>query len=136
MSAGHGDTELQPHQLRQHLRARDHGDLRSLRFHHLRVIGLNRRRHDDDLSAADVFGRVPLGDSRAQPGQPLGHRCPLEVRPGNAETQVKQDLSDPAHANAADAYEMNFANLTQHRFGCPVSLELSSPMVLSADRRD
>jgi hypothetical protein len=46
--------------------------------------------------------------------QPFCHIGAFHVRAGNAEVGINQHFSDPGHADAADADEMNMLNATKH----------------------
>jgi len=74
------------------------------------VLG-DRRAVDHDIGAVNVLGGVAFVDDRAEAGEPVGDRRAPQVRPGDAVAQVEQDLGDPAHADAADADEVQAAAL-------------------------
>ena len=63
------DAEAQPHQLGQHLGARNHRNLPPRRLAHFRVRRPHRRRHHHDVGVADVRRVVPVRDRgcRASP---------------------------------------------------------------------
>ena len=107
MHAGHGDPVFQPHQLRQHLRALNHRDFPRPRFHHFRVCGRDSRTRHDHIAGRRVPGRVPLVDHRAHARQPVRRRRPPQVRPRHRIPHRQQDLRDPAHANPANADEVD-----------------------------
>ena len=64
------DRVAQPHQLREHLGARDHRNLPAYRFDDLGVPGAHRRRDHHHVRIADVLGGVPDGDPHAQRRKP------------------------------------------------------------------
>ena len=57
--AGHRDRVAEPHQLREHLRARNHRNLPPRRLADLRVRRPHRRRHHHDVRVADVAASCP-----------------------------------------------------------------------------
>src|SRR5262249_17690368 len=109
-----GDAVLQPHQLGQHLGARDHRNLAPDGLDDLRVVGSHRRRNDYDLRVADVFSIVAFEDLRPHPPQSLGDRRQLRVGTGDVIAEVKQHFGYAAHPDAADAHEMNVLILLEH----------------------
>ena len=66
MRAGDGDAVAQPHQLGEHLGARNDGNVPAHRFGGFRIRRRDRRRHHDDVRAADVLGVVADGDAHAE----------------------------------------------------------------------
>ena len=108
MRAGDGNRKPQPHQPREHLGARNHGHAAALRLDDLRVARLHRRRDDDHLRLADVFRAVPLVHLHAELLlEPPRHRRALHVRAAHLEAEVRQQLGDPAHADATNADEVD-----------------------------
>ena len=57
---------------------------------------------------------MSLENDRAQSGEPLRDRRTSKVGPGNPVAKIQQHLGNPAHADAADAYEMYALNLGEH----------------------
>ena len=106
-----GDGVTEPHQLRQHLRARYDRDLPARRFDDFRVPVPHRRRDDHDVRAAHVSGGVTVGDLDADGRQPLRHRRSFFVRPGDDEPEIREQFGDAAHPDAADADEVNASRL-------------------------
>ena len=47
--------------------------------------------------------------------QPLGDSRTLQIRAGNLIAEIQQHLGNPAHADPADAHEMNALNLGKHK---------------------
>ena len=64
--AGDGDAEFQPHQLRQHFRARNHGNLQPVRFDHLDIVLRHGGGNHHHVRALDVRGAMPFVNRRAQ----------------------------------------------------------------------
>ena len=77
------------------------------------ILG-NRRTGNDHFGKRHVFGAMPFKNRRAQTGQSLGHRGTLQVRTGNLVTEIEQHFGNAAHADAADAYEMDALNFGKH----------------------
>jgi hypothetical protein len=107
--AGHRDAVLEPHQLREHLRARDHGDLALARGDDLDVLARHRRGVDDDLGALDVGGVVADEDLGAEPLEALDRLRALLVGARDRVAEVHEDLGDAGHPHAADAHEVDVA---------------------------
>ena len=59
-------------------------------------------------------GSVPFKNGRAQGGKPLGDGRMLKVGARNLVAEIQQYLGNPAHADAADADEVNALNLGEH----------------------
>jgi hypothetical protein len=68
---------------------------------------------DDDFGAGDVLRAVSLERWWRPFGQPLGD-APLQVGAGDLVAEVQQHLGDAAHADAADADEMDALNFCKH----------------------
>ncbi len=105
------DGVAQTHELGEHLGARNDGDLPPLRFDDLGVPRPNRRRDHDDVGASHVFRRMPVRHLDAQGHQAVGHVRLPGVGAGHDEPEVREQLGDPAHADAADADEMDAPRL-------------------------
>ena len=69
---------------------------------------------DDYISTLYVFRDVPFKDSGAQRGQALRDAGILEVGAGDFIAKIQQDLGNAAHADAADAYEMDALDFRKH----------------------
>ena len=80
MRARDRDAVLEPHQLREHLGARDDRDALARRFDNLSILQLNRRAHDDHIGVVDVFFAVPIRDARPLRGGSGTARCKLRQR--------------------------------------------------------
>ena len=104
-----GDAVAEPHQLRQHLRARNHRDTPAPCLLDLRVAALDGGRGHDDVRILDVLRVVPARDPHAQPRQPGSHVRRLRVGPAHLVPEVREQFRDPAHAAPADADEVNAA---------------------------
>src|SRR5579863_1907046 len=59
------------------------------------------------MSALYLFGTMALIDLRAEIRQPVCHRREARIRTGYGVPQRKQHFSDAAHADAADADQVN-----------------------------
>ena len=64
VAAGDGDAVLQAHQLGQQLAARDHRDVQTPRFQHLRICGSTAELTTTALAASDVRGGMALENQR------------------------------------------------------------------------
>ena len=113
--AGDGDAVLQPHQLGQHFGALNHRNVQLVGFGDFGILRGNRGTGDHHFGAGDVFGAMSLKDRGAQTGQPLRHGGTLQVGAGNFVAEIEQHLGNAAHADAADAYEMNALNFCEHK---------------------
>ena len=107
MHSGHSDAVLQPHQLRQHLGALDDRDLSRPGFQHFGIGGGNCRTRHHYVARRRVPGCVSLVDHRPHARQPVRHRRPPQVRPRHRVAHSQQNLRNPAHANAANADEVD-----------------------------
>src|SRR6266850_1555717 len=116
LAVGPGDRDpvLEPHQLGQHLGARDRRDLVLARRLDLDVVPRDGRRVDDDVGAFDARRPMPDEDLRAELGEPLDGVVALLVGAGHPVAEVQQDLGDPGHAAAADPDEMDLLVALKH----------------------
>jgi hypothetical protein len=105
--AGDGDALLQPHQFRQHHRARHHGHAAGAGGQDLRIAGGHRGRDHDCVGTGDVPGGVTQRNRRAKLRQPLRGRVGRDVRTADLVPQRQQDLGNAAHSGAADADEVD-----------------------------
>ncbi len=124
MHAGDGDAVLEAHQFGEHFGTGDYRNVAGVGGGDFGVVACDGGTGDDDVSAGDVFGAMALEGERAECGEAMGDGRGLEVRAGNLIAEVQQDLGDAAHADAADAYEMNALNFGEH--GVAVSRQLSA----------
>src|SRR3989454_1151736 len=107
MRARHRDSVFQAHQFREHFGARDYRDLALVRFDDFRVVRFHRGGNDHHVRALHLLGAVPFEDGGAEISQPRGYARRLQVRSGNGITQCEKNFGDAAHADAADAHQMN-----------------------------
>ena len=107
VGAGDGDAAFQPHQLGQHLGAAHHRQALLAGGNEFRVVALDRRRHHQHLGAVEVLRLVADGDLGALVAQPLDVGVVARVRALHRIAEVDQHLGDAAHADAADANEMD-----------------------------
>src|SRR2546426_690416 len=106
MSAGNGDAVFQASELGQHFSSRNHRNLPSLRFLNFWIVGTHRRRGNDDMSVSNVFAHVARKDGCPTLFKALGDSRQAHIRTGHFVSEVEQDLSDAAHADAADPDKM------------------------------
>src|SRR5215472_16959885 len=112
--AGDGNAVLQAHQLGQHFSALDDRDVQVARRNDFGVVFGDGGAGDDDFCTGDVFGAMPFKRCGAQTGQAFGDSGGLEIGAGNLVSEIEQDLRDAAHADAADAYEVDALNFGEH----------------------
>ena len=113
--AGDRDREAQPHQLRQHLGARNHRNLPPRRLR--RPPGSTASPPTRSPRRRRRRRAPPRARSRtAMPSvcEPIGHRRPLLVRTAHDVAEIREQLGDAAHADAADADEVHAPRLTEH----------------------
>ena len=106
---------LQPHQLREHHRARHDGNaLRARAAATSGLSGLDRGGRDHRIGTADI--RFVVADVHFGPQllQTLGHGALGKVGAAHLEAQVEHDLGDSAHSGAADADEVHVLDLVLH----------------------
>ena len=111
--AGDRDRRIEPHQLGQHLGAADDGQALGARRLQLGVAGLHGG-GDDDVARADEIDRI-VADEHADA---LGAQAPhvgavLLVAALHRIALGVQDLGDGAHADAADADDVEGADITE-----------------------
>ena len=107
--AGDGDAVAKAHQFREHLGARNHRNPAPPRLVHLGIPRLDRRRRHHDIRVADVRSVVPARDADAEAGEPRRHVRRPGIRAADLVAEVRQQLRDAAHADAADADKMDAA---------------------------
>ena len=106
MHARNSDAVFQPHQLGQHLRTLNHGNLARVRLQHLRIFRVHGRAGHDHCRSIHIGRVVPLVDSRAQCGEPVSDGATLQIGTGDLHAQIEQDFGNAAHADAADTDEV------------------------------
>ena len=111
--AGHRHALLEPHQLGQHLGAPDDGNAPRPRLDDLGIVALHRGRNDDHRGGAEVGLVMADKDGRALLAQALDVGVVAQVRALNLMTKVEKHLGDARHANAADADEVDGADLVR-----------------------
>src|SRR5512143_2375295 len=112
---GDRDAVLHPHQLRQHLGARDHGDLPAVRLEDLGVVRPDRRGDDDHVAVrGDVRGGMPRPHHRPEPLEPLRRVGAAQVGPRYPVPEVQEQFRDPAHPDADDPHEVDGHPLSIH----------------------
>ncbi len=108
------DAVLEPHQLREHLGPRDHRDAALTRGRYFHVVARHRRGGDHHVRPLDLRRRVPHVDLGSQPLEPLHRLAAPGVGAGDPVAEREQDLGDAAHADAADAHEVDVLVLLEH----------------------
>ena len=117
MGARDGDAVLEPHELGQHLGPWNDGHAPLPRHLDLDIVAGHRRGVDDHVRALDVTGLVAEEHLGPEPLQSLDELAALLIGAGDAIAQVQEHLGDPAHADAADAHEMNLLVFLVHGSG-------------------
>src|SRR5699024_6478152 len=107
VGTGHGDAVAKAHQFGQHFRARHHRHAPGVGFGHFHVTGINRRGGHHHVGVLDVLRPMADGHPHAQVTQAFHHRRFPQVAAADGVTLVGQHFGDPAHANTADADEMD-----------------------------
>ena len=100
----------EPHDLAQHLRPRDDGNLAPARRLDLRVAGRDGGGHHHHFAGTHLLRAVPDVHPEPQAGETPGHLVLVHVRAAHLEAEVMENFRDPAHARAADADEVDPAN--------------------------
>ena len=117
VGAGDGDAAFQPHQLGQHLGAPHHRQPLLARGDKFGIVALDRRRHHQHLGAVDVGGLVTDEDLGALVAQPLDVGVVGGVGALHRVAEIDQHLGDAAHADAADADEMDRSDFARQFHG-------------------
>src|ERR1700680_4030764 len=115
MHAGDGDAVFQAHQLGQHFRALNHGDVEAVGFGDFGILHGNRRTGHYNFGPRDVFSAMSFEDCSPESGEALVHGRTLQVRARNFVTEIEQHLGNATHADAADTYEMDALNYGEHK---------------------
>jgi hypothetical protein len=105
--ACHRDAVAKPHQLREHLGARNHRNLPERRFAHLGVRRTDGRGNDDDLGVAHVARIVAVRHADPQRLETIGHRRSLFIRAAHHVAEIGEQFGDAAHTDAANPDEVN-----------------------------
>ncbi len=114
VAAGHGDAELQAHQLGQQLATGNHRNLEAAGFLNLGVVLADGGADHQGLGSGEVGRGVAFENAGAQLAEAVGDGGQLEVGAADGETQVQEHLGDAAHADAADAGEVQVLGLKKH----------------------
>ncbi len=109
--AGNRDRVPEAHQLGEHLRTSHHRQPQLAGRGDLGVGGIDRAGHDDEIRIADVIAAVSDEDLRAEATQALCDAGVLQVGTLHRVAEIQQHLGDAAHADAADADEVDAIDL-------------------------
>src|SRR5512133_293982 len=115
MHAGDCNAVFEAHQLGEHLRPLDYGNMELVSAGDLGVFGGSRGTGNHDLGIADILGAMAFEDCGTESGKALRDRGTLQIRSRYLVAEVQQDLGDAAHADPADAYEMNTLDFCEHK---------------------
>ena len=107
------DPMFQAHQLCKHLRARDYRNFLFVSLDDFRIVRLDRRRGHNHVRPFHIFRPVAVVDHRAKILQALSDGRKLDVRARNGIAERQQHLRDSAHADAADAHQMNALKISE-----------------------
>ena len=119
--AGDGDAAFQPHQLGQHLGAPHHRQALRARGDQFGIVALDGGGHHHHVGAVEVLGLVADGDLDALVAQALDVGAVGDVRAVHGVAEIGQHLGDAAHADAADADEVDRADVArQFHEACPL----------------
>ena len=113
VGAGDRDALLEPHQLGEHLGAPDDGNAPQARRRQLRIVAPDRSGDDDHRGVADLRRVMADEHARATFAQAFDVGVVARVRALHLVTDIEQHLGDAGHADAADADEMNGAELAR-----------------------
>src|SRR5215469_1133388 len=114
MHASDSDAVFQAHQLSQHFGSRNDGNVAGVRGGNFRIVARDGGAGADDFSSGEIFSPMTFKGNSAQGGKTMRDSRGLEVGARDLETKVEQHLIDAAHADAADAYEMDTLDLGKH----------------------
>ena len=114
MRAADGDRLAEAHQLGEHFGTPHDRQQFFARGLDLGVGFLDGSRHDDHLGVADVLGLVADEALDAFIAQPLHIGAVRLIGALHLVAEIVQHLGDAAHADAADADEMNEADRLWH----------------------
>ena len=115
--AGDGNPVLEPHELGQHLGARDDGNRPRAGLDDLGIRRTDGGRHDDDVGVVDLR-RGEMTFEYADPERHEAIASPptsCSVRAGHGVAEIGQHFRNPAHADPADAHEVNVSRSSEHR---------------------
>ena len=124
--ARHGDPRSQAHQLGEHLGTRDHRHVPAPRLDDLGIERLHRRRHDHDVGVTDVRRVVPLVHAHTERREPRRDWRRLRVGSADGVAEVGEQFRDAAHADPADADEVDGPCASEHCV-LPANLRLALP---------
>ena len=80
----------------------------------LSVVELNSRADDHHVRASDILRAMLAANNRSHFSQARCHRRGLAIGSGNLVSEIEQHLGNSAHADAANAHEMNALNFRKH----------------------
>ena len=121
MRAGDRHALLEPHEFREHFRPPHDGNAPRARRGDLRIVALDGRRDDDHRGCAEIGLVVADMNRRALLAQALDAGVFGEVRALNFMAEVDEHFGDARHADAADADEVDGADLARQLHGSAFS---------------
>ena len=111
VGAGDSDAILQMHDLGQHLGAAHQRQFPGARRIEFGVAGFDGRGIDDDDRVAEIVRRMADDNGNALRAQTLHIGAVDRIGAAHAVAEIVHDLGDAAHADAADADEMDRADV-------------------------
>jgi len=115
MGASDRDIELEPHQLGQHLCPAHDRQATTARGGQLNIVVFDSAGDHDNRCIADVIGALADMDGRTHSGETFKDRAFTKIAALHRIAEIKHDFCDAAHADAADADEMNRAEIFGRR---------------------
>ena len=110
---GNRHALLETHQFGEHFRAADDRQALFARRDEFRIVALDRRRHHDDFGFSEMAGIMTDEDPRPLVAQSLDIGALGSIRSLHAIAEIDQHFGNSRHADAADADEMNGAELAR-----------------------
>ena len=111
MGAGDGNAAFQPHQFGQHFGAAHDGDALGAGGHDFGIVGLDRGGGDQHGRVGDIVRLLADEDLDALLAQAFDHIAFGRIAALHVETQIGHHLGNARHADAADADEMDDADI-------------------------
>src|SRR5579884_491050 len=114
VAAGDGDAVFETHQLGQQLAPGNDRNAEPLRLENLGVMGIDGGTDHQRAGVADVFRRVSFVHAGAKFLKALGNGGQLRVGAADLISEVEQHFGDTAHADPADAGEVEVLPPEKH----------------------
>ncbi len=118
---GDGNAIFQAHEFGQHLGTLNHRNVQFVRLGDFRIVFGDCRTGDNDFGSGDIFGAVTLEHDCSETRETLRDRRTLQIGAGNLVAEIQQDLGNTAHADPADAYEVDALDFCEHEKNLVIS---------------